>query len=192
MCLKIEIGLQAIFYMEVVDDYLIIIQLHRVGEAGKIQLRMGAVIVNFGKGNRQGITEDNVAIDIHEDGRFLYPGTGALEETGIGEAKGTKLNIPMPMFADDGLFLKVWNRAEVFLQKAKPEFILFQCGADSIAGDPITQLKLSAGFHNHVAKQLSLLANKLCEGRLLAMGGGGYNLENIAHGWNAVIEGIIE
>src|SRR5579885_3397647 len=35
--------------------------------------------------------------DIHEDGRFLFPGTGHRDENGKGEAKGTKLNIPLPL-----------------------------------------------------------------------------------------------
>lgn len=130
-------------------------------------------------------------IDIHEDGRFLYPGTGAVEETGTGKAKGSKLNIPMPMYADDGLFLEVWNRAEVFLQKAKPEFILFQCGADSIKGDPITHMQYSTASHAHAATRLCVLADELCDGRLVAMGGGGYNLDNLAQGWTAVVESFI-
>ena len=130
-------------------------------------------------------------IDIHEDGRFLYPGTGALEETGIGEAKGTKLNIPMPMFADDGLFLKIWNRAEVFLQKAKPEFILFQCGADSIKGDPITHMHYSSASHAHAATRLCNLADELCDGRIVAMGGGGYNQQNLSQPWTAVVDRFV-
>lgn len=130
-------------------------------------------------------------IDIHEDGHFLYPGTGAIEETGIGKAKGTKLNIPMPLYADDGLFLKVWNRAEVFLQKARPEFILFQCGADSIKGDPITHMQYSTATHAHAATRLCNLADELCAGRLVAMGGGGYNLDNLAQGWTAVVESFV-
>ncbi|HHJ36762.1 MAG TPA: acetoin utilization protein AcuC, partial [Gammaproteobacteria bacterium] len=46
--------------------------------------------------------------DMHEDGRFLYPGTGAIDETGSGDAAGTKLNIPMPPESDDELFFKMW------------------------------------------------------------------------------------
>ena len=44
---------------------------------------------------------DLIFADIHEDGRYLYPGTGAAEETGTGRARGTKLNIPMAPGADD-------------------------------------------------------------------------------------------
>lgn len=135
---------------------------------------------------------DLCVIDFHEDGRYLYPGSGALEETGKGVAAGTKLNIPMPMVAGDELFFERWPRAEEFLRQASPELILFQCGADSMAGDPITHLQYSAAVHHHVATRLSIVANDLCDGRLLAMGGGGYNRENLANGWCAVIEAMIQ
>lgn len=131
-------------------------------------------------------------VDLHEDGRFLYPGTGASIETGTGAAKGTKLNIPMPMFADDVQFMQVWQHVEAFVRRARPQFILFQCGADSVRGDPITHLQYSVNAHGHAAARLCLLADELCEGRLVAMGGGGYDLENLAQAWCAVVKSLVE
>ena len=131
-------------------------------------------------------------IDFHEDGRFLYPGTGAQEETGKGPAFGTKLNFPMPRQANDAAFLELWPRAEKFLRQASPELIIFQCGADSMAGDPITHLHYSAAVHRHVATHLSIVANELCNGRLLALGGGGYDRDNLAQAWCAVVEAMIQ
>jgi acetoin utilization protein AcuC len=138
--------------------------------------------------------EDNPSVifaDLHQDGRTLYPGTGDAIETGIGAAKGTKLNIPMPPGADDGDFLSAWERVEDFVEKSKPEFILFQCGVDSMANDPITAMRYSAASHAHAARRLSAIADTHCDGRLLAMGGGGYNLNNIADGWTAVVRALI-
>lgn len=130
--------------------------------------------------------------DMHEDGRFLYPGTGAINETGKGKAAGTKLNIPMPPQADDELFFKMWPHVEGFLEKHKPEFILFQCGADSIKDDPITHMAYSEKAHAHAAGRLVKIADKHCEGKLLAMGGGGYNHDNIAKTWTAVVNALAE
>lgn len=62
--------------------------------------------------------------DIHEDGRYLYPGTGAASEIGKGKAAGTKLNIPLPPGAKDSDFLAVWPQVENFLSAARPEFII--------------------------------------------------------------------
>ena len=130
-------------------------------------------------------------VDFHEDGKLLYPGTGAVEETGRGPAAGTKLNIPMPYHANDELFLKLWDSAEQFIEKADPDFILLQCGADSIAGDPITHMMYTPKAHYHAAERLSQLADRCCQGRLLAMGGGGYNRTNLAKGWCEVVKGLL-
>jgi acetoin utilization protein AcuC len=134
---------------------------------------------------------DLIFVDVHEDGRYLYPGSGFVEETGIGAARGTKLNIPMPPDADDHGFFRVWEAAEQFLDRAQPEFVLLQCGADSLAGDPITHLKYSEAAHRHAAVRLKTLAERHCGGRLLALGGGGYNRDNLARAWTAVVEALL-
>lgn len=130
-------------------------------------------------------------VDLHEDGRYLYPGTGRAEETGVGKAAGTKLNIPMPPGADDAAFLERWTTAEAFIERSRPEFILFQCGADSLKGDPITHLEYTSATHGEAAARLKHLADALCEGRLLAMGGGGYNRTNLADAWSAVLSALL-
>lgn len=126
--------------------------------------------------------------DLHEDGRFLYPGTGSRSETGRGPALGTKLNIPLPPGADDAVFLEAWQEVERYLTAAEPELILLQCGADSVGGDPITHLKLTAEAHAHAARRLGVLADRFAGGRVLAMGGGGYNRTNLATAWTRVVE----
>ena len=133
---------------------------------------------------------DLIFADLHEDGRYLYPGTGSIEETGTGDARGSKLNIPMPPQADDAAFMRAWQSVEDFLRRHGADFILLQAGADSIAGDPITHLQYSKAAHTHAARRLRLLADELCDGRLLVMGGGGYNHHNIASAWTAVVEAL--
>ncbi|MFV1983714.1 MAG: acetoin utilization protein AcuC [Thiohalomonadales bacterium] len=129
--------------------------------------------------------------DIHEDGKTLYPGTGANTETGLGGAIGTKLNIPVKADSNDRVFMDKWLTIEAFIIKHKPEFIIFQCGADSIAGDPITHLQFSIKAHSYAAKRLCELADDLSAGRLIVLGGGGYNRTNIAQTWTAVVEALI-
>ncbi len=83
--------------------------------------------------------------DTHEDGRYLYPGTGASSDTGAGAAAGTKLNLPLPPGAGDAEFLAAWPAIEAHLERHAPEFVIFQCGADSLGGDPITHLAADRG-----------------------------------------------
>ncbi len=135
---------------------------------------------------------DIIFADIHEDGRYLYPGTGAAEETGTGRACGTKLNVPLAPGADDAEFRMAWRRVEAYLDAARPEFIIFQCGADSLEGDPITHLCFSEQAHADAAATLCRLADKHCGGRLIGTGGGGYNRENIARAWTRVVQAFVE
>jgi acetoin utilization protein AcuC len=135
---------------------------------------------------------DLIFADIHEDGRYLYPGTGAEQETGTGRARGTKLNVPLAPGADDAEFRMAWRRVEAYLDAAGPDFIIFQCGADSLEGDPITHLCFSEQAHADAAATLCRLADKHCGGRLIGTGGGGYNRRNIARAWTRVVQAFVE
>jgi acetoin utilization protein AcuC len=148
---------------------------------------------HHGDGVFYGFEDDPTVIfaDLHEDGRYLYPGTGSADETGKGAAQGAKLNIPMPPGSDDQEFHKAWLRVEEFLEKAKPEFILFQCGADSVAGDPLTHMRYSPEAHAHAARRLCEIADRHCQGRILGTGGGGYNHQNIAAAWTGVVKAFL-
>lgn len=128
--------------------------------------------------------------DFHEDGRYLYPGTGDATETGLGAARGTKLNVPLPPGADDALFLRFWPTAYRFIDAARPEIVLLQCGADCLAEDPLTHLRLSTAIHARVTGDLCEIADRHCRGRLLITGGGGYNPLNTAAAWVTVIEAL--
>ena len=135
---------------------------------------------------------DLIFADVHEDGRFLYPGTGASNETGKGAATGTKLNIPMPPGAGDDEFDEAWHLVESYVDNSAPEFILLQCGADSLDGDPLTHLRYSEEAHALAARRLCKLADRHCEGRIVATGGGGYDRRNLARAWTRVVQAFAE
>ena len=134
---------------------------------------------------------DLIFADIHEDGRFLYPGTGDANETGAGEAIGTKLNVPLLPGAGDREFFAAWRQVELHLRRHAPEFVLFQCGADSLRGDPLGHLRLTPAAHAHAARSLRVFAEESCGGRLMVFGGGGYDVRNIAAGWSAVLHEMV-
>jgi acetoin utilization protein AcuC len=134
---------------------------------------------------------DALFADIHEDGQHLYPGTGTVDETGKGAATGTKLNLPVMPGATDVDFHREWLRIEDYLRQSRPEFILLQCGADSLEGDPITHLAFSEEAHAHAAAAVCRIADEIGHGRVLAMGGGGYNRQNLARAWTRVVEALV-
>ncbi len=147
---------------------------------------------HHGDGVFYGFEDDPTVIfaDLHEDGRFLYPGTGAAEERGRGSAEGTKLNLPLPPGADDALFGEVWPAVLRHLEKFEPEFVILQCGADSVQGDPITHMRFSPRAHGRAAAELRELAERIGHGRVLALGGGGYNRTNIGQAWSEVVDSL--
>lgn len=134
---------------------------------------------------------DLCLVDIHQAGDGFYPGTGAATETGIGAARETKMNLPLAAGSGPAAFYHAFARAEPFLRAARPEVIILQAGADSLAGDPLAGLAFSADCHGYAASRLRALAEDLGHGRLLALGGGGYALSNVAAAWTAVLRALI-
>jgi acetoin utilization protein AcuC len=67
-----------------------------------------------------------------------------------------------------------------------------QCGADGLLGDPLAHLAFTAGTHRRAARALCQIAERHSDGRILALGGGGYDLGNIGKAWVAVVEAFLE
>jgi acetoin utilization protein AcuC len=134
---------------------------------------------------------DVFVYDIHEDGRYIYPGTGSASERGTGKAEGTKVNVALRPGAGDLEVYKELPRLEKFVRASKPEFIIFQCGADGLANDPIGGLTYSPDAHGTVAALLHRMSHEVCQGRIVALGGGGYDPQNCANAWLAVVSGLI-
>jgi acetoin utilization protein AcuC len=129
--------------------------------------------------------------DIHEDGKYLYPGTGSSDETGSGEAVGTKMNLPLAPKSGDKEFKEAFMKVEDFAYRIKPELIIFQCGADGLKGDPHTHLYYTEEVHRYATNRLHRISHELCDGRILALGGGGYNPSNVARAWLEVVKGLM-
>lgn len=161
-----------------------------INELGMNPVAYVDIDAHHGDGVYYGFENDPRVIiaDIHEDGRYLYPGTGFADESGSGKAKGTKLNIPLPPSSGDEDFFGAFNVVEQFIAGSKPSFIFFQCGADGLRGDPLTHLNYSSKAHAYAIRKLHKLAHKICGGRILAMGGGGYNAQNVCDAWMAVVK----
>jgi acetoin utilization protein AcuC len=131
-------------------------------------------------------------VDLHQEGGSLYPGTGEAGEAGLGAARGHKLNIPLPAGADDAAFLAAWPRALAFVAAADPQFIILQCGADGLAGDPLTDLRYTAAVHRRVTADLAALAADQSGPGILAMGGGGYAPDQTAEAWCEVLRVLVQ
>jgi len=125
-----------------------------------------------------------INVDVHQDGRTLFPWTGSHLESGSGEARGTKLNIPLPPGSADDLLLSLFEEfAMPLLEEKKPEFLIVQCGADGLKGDPLASLSFTLHGYLRVIEMLHDFSHRACRGRLVLVGGGGYNPEAAADCW---------
>lgn len=116
-------------------------------------------------------------ISIHETGRYLFPGTGNITERGSGEGYGTSFNFPIDAFTEDDSFLEVYRTAlSEIIESFKPDVILSQNGADAHYFDPLTHLYGSMKIYREIPKLAHELAHKYCDGKWIAVGGGGYDI----------------
>ncbi|MEI4769245.1 acetoin utilization protein AcuC [Psychrobacillus sp. FJAT-51614] len=116
-------------------------------------------------------------ISIHETGRYLFPGTGNITERGSGEGYGTSFNFPIDAFTEDDSFLEVYRTAlNEIIESFKPDVILSQNGADAHYFDPLTHLYGTMKIYQEIPKLAHELAHKYCDGKWIAVGGGGYDI----------------
>src|SRR5262249_14365501 len=117
----------------------------------------------------------------HERGDRLFPGTGFVEEIGEGERVGSSVTLPLQPYTDDAVYARAFEAVVPPLLRAfAPDAIVLQLGIDSHRTDPLTHLAWTVqGFSDAVQRLLPLAP------RIVALGGGGYDLPNVARAWTA-------
>lgn len=120
---------------------------------------------------------DVCTVSIHETGRYLFPGTGNINERGSGQGYGTTFNFPIDAFTEDDSFLEIYRTAmKEIVEFFKPDVIVSQNGADAHYLDPLTHLYGTMAIYREIPKIAHELAHEYCEGRWIAIGGGGYDI----------------
>ena len=111
----------------------------------------------------------------------LYPGTGAADERGQGAGRGQTLNIPVPAGSTDADYIRHFTDTIIpAIDQFQPDFILLSAGFDAHRSDPLGQILLSAEGYGELTKLVLQLATRHCEGRLVSLLEGGYDLEATA------------
>ncbi len=124
-------------------------------------------------------TDRVLTISIHESGESLFPGTGFVEEIGRGRGIGYAVNVPLLAGSDDEVFL--WALDQVvppLLAAFNADVVVTQLGADTHRTDPLTNLALTTTGFAEAVRRLQPFCRKW-----IALGGGGYNLENVPRSW---------
>jgi acetoin utilization protein AcuC len=123
--------------------------------------------------------DDVMTISFHQNGKTLFPGTGFVDEIGTGKGKGYSVNFPLPIGTYDDVYLKAFNEiVPPLAKKFNPDVVVFELGADTLAGDPLANLNLTNNSYTPIIKYL-LSLNK----PVLMTGGGGYHIDNTVRAW---------
>lgn len=131
-------------------------------------------------------------IDIHQDPRTIYPGTGFASEIGSGAGRGKTVNIPLPVNAGYDSYKLVFEEIiEPLAAEFKPQVIVRNGGSDPHFADELTSLGLSiAGFQliGHKVKKMA----EICGGKEIDLIASGYNREVLPYCWLALLSSLAE
>ncbi|MFX0063607.1 MAG: acetoin utilization protein AcuC [Candidatus Hermodarchaeota archaeon] len=135
-----------------------------------------------------------LTISIHELSTFFFPGTGYINETGTDEGEGFSVNIPVPPGTYDDAYYKAFQElVPPIWRRFDPDIVFWQCGSDTHEDDPITHLQLTNNVYRKIAQDVNTLVKEgKSEGKLIAMGGGGYDPVATAKAWSTVLATIAD
>jgi acetoin utilization protein AcuC len=118
---------------------------------------------------------DVLTVSLHESGTYLFPGTGFVDEQGSGDGFGYSANVPLDVHTGDASFEDCFRQLVPPLAEAfRPDVIVLQTGCDAHALDPLTHLRCTTRLYENLTRLTCELADRLCGGRMVVTGGGGY------------------
>jgi len=147
-----------------------------------------------GNGTKEAFYENGrvLFIDIHQDPKTLYPGTGFIEEIGKGKGEGFIVNIPLPPGASDFAYQYCFDQIIFPLAKEfKPEIIIRNGGSDPHFQDQLTNLGLTLEGFKMIGQNVRELAEKFSQGKEIDLIASGYNLKILPLAWTALLTGLL-
>lgn len=140
------------------------------------------VDVHHGDGVQEIFYDDPrvMTVSMHESGRSLFPGTGKATEIGGPSARGSAVNISLRAGTNDDGWLRAFDAVVPDVLAAfKPQIIVSQQGCDTHRDDPLANLRLTLEGQRASYLRIHELVHELCDGRWVAVGGGGYDWINV-------------
>jgi acetoin utilization protein AcuC len=124
-------------------------------------------------------TDQVLTISLHQHGHTLFPGTGFPDEIGEGPGRGYTVNVPLAPGTGDDLYLWAFMEVVPSLVRAfDPDIVMTQLGADALGTDPLAALDLTTNGFFELVREI-----KSWNKKWVALGGGGYNIMNVARAW---------
>jgi len=129
-------------------------------------------------------------IDLHQDPRTLYPGTGFVDEVGTGNGCGYTVNVPMPRFSGEQAYRLVFDEIVMpIAAEFRPQTIVRNGGSDPHFGDQLTSLGLSVSGFRMIGENVRRISDT-CNCPEIDLIGSGYNRDVLPYAWLALICGL--
>lgn len=154
------------------------------------------VDVHHGDGVQRAFYADPrvLTVSVHQHPATLWPNTGWPEETGVGAAEGTSINLPLLPGTRDAQWLRGFHAVVPGAVAAfRPQIIVSQCGVDTHREDPLADLELTVDGQRAAFLAMRALADDYAEGRWLAIGGGGYGVVRVVpRAWTHLLAAALD
>jgi acetoin utilization deacetylase AcuC-like enzyme len=149
--------------------------------------------VHHGNGTQDVFYEDPGVYFFSSHRYPFYPGSGAKTETGQGPGLGTTCNLPLAFGISRGEFRRRFTlELEKFAERCKPELVLVSAGFDAHRLDPIGSLGLESQDYADLTRAVADVAKQHCNGRIVSLLEGGYNVDALAESVQIHLETILD
>jgi len=145
-----------------------------------------------GNGTSQYFYKDQhvLFVDLHQDPRTIYPGTGFANQIGEGPGKGFTVNVPLPQRAGDRSYRLVFEAiVEPLVREFKPQIIVRNGGSDPHFSDQLTELGLTVNGFRMIGQKTRQLS-EICDGKVIDLIASGYNRKALPYAWMALLTGL--
>jgi acetoin utilization deacetylase AcuC-like enzyme len=144
--------------------------------------------VHHGNGTQSAFYDDPSVLFISSHQYPFYPGTGDADEIGTGRGAGFTVNFPLAAGATDADYEQVYVAAAAILKQFQPELILVSAGFDAHIDDPVGAMRVTTLQFGRLTALLAAVADECCDGRVVAVTEGGYDLAALAASLRTVID----
>ena len=146
--------------------------------------------VHHGNGTQHTFYLDPSVLFVSSHQFPFYPGTGDSDEIGTGPGAGTTVNFPLAAGATDADYERVYLATASIVRQFRPQMLLVSAGFDAHADDPLGGMRVTAQQFGRLTAHLAAIADECCDGRLVAVTEGGYDLPGLASSLRAAIEAL--
>ena len=149
--------------------------------------------VHHGNGTQYASYDDPSILhfDVHRSP--FYPGSGNADEKGAGKGLGFKINVPLPGGSTDKDYREAFEtKLKPAALEFQPDFVLISAGFDAYKDDPLGGMKLTAEGYAELTRIVIGIAERCCQGRIVSVLEGGYDLEGLADSVEAHIRVLMK